>query len=438
MGEIALQLKITDVVAEYDRKVLAVSEEIADFERACVRVRTAGTVQGTWGETQMDTGNMCSRVLLESLKKSAWRHVYRGLSIEEIAPAKDKRLFEQAMSNPPDFTMDNIRATFGDYIADPWSNILRGLAEAFCDLDPAYKSHDKVKIGVAGLPKRVILSNVESYGSWGQDRLKNILNALASYQRKPLITYRELTALMADGLALKDDSILPANRTHKEEMVVVGRGIWLKRFANGNGHLFFDKDTLKDINRALAEYYGEVLPDCYTEKPDKKKSSTEVSKDLQYYPTPQHVIERMLSDINVRGKKVLEPSCGCGRILEAVSTNGGIVFGIEYDPGRAAESRAKGHNVLTANFLETVPVPKYDFVVMNPPFYGTHYGKHIEHALKFLKDGGTLVAVLPVTARYDHGIIDKIPLRKYWNDLPVGSFRESGTNINTTILLIKN
>src|SRR5690606_20791532 len=201
------------------------------------------------------------------------------------------RRFEQSMSDPAPFTMDNLRATFGKYIADPRGSILRGLAEVFCGLDPAYKSHDKVKIGVKGLPKRVILSNVSGYGSWGRERLQNILNALATYQGKPLVEWAEIDALLRDENALKES-----------------RGVTLRRFGNGNGHLFFEPDTLLDINRALAEFYGDVLPDAHEERPDKPRASTAVSKDLQYYPTPAEVVERVLDLIDLRGKLVLEPS----------------------------------------------------------------------------------------------------------------------------------
>lgn len=86
-------------------------------------------------------------------------------------------------------------------------------------------------------------------------------------------------------------------------------------------------------------------------------------------------------------------------------------------------------HLLTANFLETEPTGDFDQVVMNPPFYGRHYAKHVEHALRFLRPGGRLTAVLPATARYDHGL-----LAGRWEDLPVASFAESGTNINTTVL----
>lgn len=101
-------------------------------------------------------------------------------------------------------------------------------------------------------------------------------------------------------------------------------------------------------------------------------------------------------------------------------------------PYRAAEARMKGHAVVCANFLEQPARPEFDNVVMNPPFYGRHYVKHVQHALKFLKPGGVLVAILPATAHYDHK-----ELQGEWMDLPVGSFSESGTNVPTGILKIR-
>ena len=79
-----------------------------------------------------------------------------------------------------------------------------------------------------------------------------------------------------------------------------------------------------------------------------------------------------------------------------------------------------------ANFLQVAPDPTFDAVVMNPPFYGKHWLKHLSHAMQFLKPGGRLVCILPATAHYDHdeAVGD-------WRDLPVGSFASSGTNVPT-------
>lgn len=428
----ALQKRILDIIAEYDEKLANARQEVMAFEAAGDSLKMAATINGKYGNTTIDTGRICANTIEKSLLKSAWLVIYDMLQIKRIASAADKRKFECDIENPAPFTLDNIRSTFGNYILDPRGNILRGLAEVFCTLDQSYKSHEKVKIGVQGLPKRIILTGVRDFG-WGRDRLENILNALAQYQGKPLVTHQEVSALLEDENALlKNGEINSNNRYNPQKIRVIGRGVRLRRFNNGNGHLFFEPDTLKDINLALAEYYGEVLPDAAEEKPTKRAGSTAVSKDLQYYPTPISVIERVLENVHLRpGIKVLEPSCGCGRFMDAIKVKGAEVFGIEVDFSRANQARAKGHNVLTANFLETSPVSDYDFIVMNPPFYGKHYAMHIEHAQKFLKPGGRLISVLPVTARYDHGL-----LNGRWEDLPIGSFRESGTNINTTILTI--
>lgn len=428
-GQLALQRNLSDVVAEYDLKVAAVPQAIAAFETAGNALKTAACVGGTWGETSINTGSVYDSHLKDSLLKSAWHHIYDGLKIESIASAEDKRRFKQSMTKPAPFTLDNIRASFGDYLLNPRGNILRGMAEVFCGLDQAYKSHDKVKIGVGGLPKRIILNGCHDwYSGWGADKVRDVLNALAALQRKPLVAQDELQAIFKAEDALLSEWEMTNYKGN--QVRYPARGVRLRRFSNGNGHLFFEPDTLRDINLALAEFYGDVLPDCSEEKPEQQRASTAVSKDLQYYPTPAAVVERVLGDVRIRkGEKVLEPSCGCGRFLDAIRKTGADVMGIEVDSSRAAQARAKGHKVLLANFLETVPTGDMDHVIMNPPFYGQHYAKHVNHALKFLKPGGKLTAILPVTARYDHGLLDG-----RWSDLPVGSFSESGTNINTTVL----
>ena len=426
--------KPSDLVSEYDAKCEAIAEALAAFETAQRAIETASTIGGAYPGMRIDTGCVSATDMKRALLRSAWRHTYETYGLSQVAPATDKRRIERMFEDPPEFTIDTIRDQFGAYVIDPWGSILRGLAEVFADLDPAYKSHEKVKIGVKGLPKRVILSNVSRYGSWGRDRLRDMLNALAAYQGKPLVEYAELEALMRDGQALlRGIKYTPHNG--KEPISTPPRGVWLKRFQNGNGHLFFEPDTLRDINRALAEFYGDVLADCPEERPA-KRTSTDVSKDLQYYPTPRAVVDRVLGETySFTGKRVLEPSCGCGRFLDALRKAGAQPFGIEVDAGRSASCRERGHNVLTANFLKHPPSPEFDFVLMNPPFYGRHYAKHVRHAVRFLKPGGVLYAILPATARYDHGELDD--LLPHWSDLPVGSFSESGTNISTTVARIR-
>ena len=430
MNAPALRRSLREIVDEYDAKAGALGEAIAKFTAATNALNASCCIGSAYmGAAVSLNVTPHERSMADLLLKSAWKHVFDGLQIDRIASAKDKRRFEQMLASPPAFTLNEIRDRLGVYLLDPRHHILRGLAEVFCDLDPAYRSHSKVAIGVRGLPKRVILSNVGGYGAWGTDRLRDVLNALAAYQGLPLVEWQELRALLDNGDACLRG--IEVSQPYGEPIKTIARGVRLKRFANGNGHLLFEPVTLQDINRALAEFYGEVLPDV-EERPTKPRASTAVAKDLQYFPTPAALAADIVADAVIRrGHRVLEPSCGCGRLLDALRTTGADVLGIEVDPARAAEARAKGHSVQTANFLETVPSGDFDHVVMNPPFYGKHYARHVEHALRYLKPGGRLTAILPATARYDHGLVDGS-----WRDLPVGAFSESGTNVNTCVLTI--
>ncbi len=447
MNAIARQSTVGDLVEEYEQKHAAIDQAIADFEAAFSRLELSASVQGKFvAPVTRHRPYLSARDLRSNLLKSGWKAVYDRLQIDRIASAKDKKLFERTLEDPPELTFDNAKATFGDYLMRPRYHILRGLAEVFADLDPAFKSHSKVKIGVKGLPKRVIIYWGE-YSGYGRDKFNDIANAVAAYQGKPPIEYAEITEInecrRRGEDAVLDGRPIPAYKDGKKtEYVPPNRGLTVRIFGNGNAHVFFDTIALTDINRALAEFYGEVLPDV-EEEDAKPQDSTAVSKDLQFYWSPEDVIDRALEFAGVYNLKewhnnppepsrILEPSCGDGRIMDAVHKRGHRVLGFEYHAGRAAEARAKGHSVVTGNFLEQPATADFDFVIMNPPFYGRHYVKHVRHALKFLKPGGVLVSILPATAHYDHKELDGD-----WLDLPVGSFSEAGTNVPTGLLKIR-
>lgn len=441
---------VSDLIEEYEDKVANAPAAIAAVDEAWRNLEMASTIQGKFGGSiSRHAPHVSERDVLSSLLKSGWRAIYDRCQIDQIASADDKRLFERTFENPPELTYDNAKATFGDYLMRPRFHILRGLAEVFSQLDPAFKSHSNVKVGVKGLPKRVIVSNVGGYGSYGRDKVRDIINAIAAYRAEPLMSNAELHCLdkLSSFMGNKAGEIVFDGSHHVTAAAADGietrapnRGITVRKFVNGNGHVFFDKWALLDINRALAEFYGDVLPDA-EEEDAKPQASTAVSKDLQFYWSPKPAIQAALDAAGIyelrygderrSQMRVLEPSCGDGRILDEIRARGCQSFGIEVHAGRAAEARAKGHAVLTGNFLEQPARPEFDVVVMNPPFYGRHYVKHVRHALKFLKPGGTLISILPATAHYEHK-----ELEGRWVDLPQGSFSEAGTNVPTGILTI--
>ena len=153
------------------------------------------------------------------------------------------------------------------------------------------------------------------------------------------------------------------------------------------------------------------------------------------------------------GAHVLEPSAGTGHIVRALRAKKPNlkITAVELHPDRVAQLRKlEGPNVqiIARNFLNEPAFPVYDAVVMNPPFYGTHWMDHVRHAWDFLKDGGRLVAVLPVSAAVAETPkhlafrrwAEKANGGRIWglfSDLPPESFLEAGTRINTTILSLR-
>jgi SAM-dependent methyltransferase len=437
--------RVSEIIDEYQAKADNAQDAVDAYRAAEAALGSASTVCGKYVRPMVnDRVRADANEVRRNLLASAWRALYDTMQIDRLASADDRRRFERLFAAPPPLSIVTVREHFGDYILRPRHNILRGLAEVFCALDPAYRSHSNVKIGVSRLPKRIILSSFGSYGSYGRDHFRDLVNAMAALRGQPLMMQEEILAIN-DAHRAGDDAILhgamfPRLTNSADGMLELpNRGLTIRKFQNGNAHVFFSPAALRDVNMALAEFYGDVLPDT-PDEPSAKQPGTAVAKDLQFYPTPAKVIATILDEVgiyaldgyrNTKRALVLEPSCGDGRVMEAIRQRGHQLLGVEVDPARAAQARAKGLNVVTGNFLEQPPEPIFDFVVMNPPFYGRHYVKHVRHALRFLKPGGRLVSVLPASAHYDHK-----ELTGKWEDLPVASFAESGTNIPTGYLIM--
>ena len=51
------------------------------------------------------------------------------------------------------------------------------------------------------------------------------------------------------------------------------------------------------------------------------------------------------------------------------------------------------------DFLAVPPAPVYDRVIMNPPFTRGQDVTHVQHALRFVRPGRRLVAVMPASIK---------------------------------------
>jgi predicted RNA methylase len=207
-------------------------------------------------------------------------------------------------------------------------------------------------------------------------------------------------------------------------------GKWEKR---EKAHIF-PEDARDTVMAALAE--GRV----------------ETAQEAGWFPTPPHVVEQLieLAHLPDQGCYILEPSAGEGAIAGPLLARGHRVDMVEKDHGRArklydligtpSDHRQQGRSaggVVAMDFMAFNSDRCYDRVIMNPPFAGKTDVEHVDHALRMLKPGGRLVAVMSagIAFRKDKataGLLDRSTLIK---QLPEGTFKQSGTSVNTVIAI---
>lgn len=171
------------------------------------------------------------------------------------------------------------------------------------------------------------------------------------------------------------------------------------------------------------------------------KEVIDQKKSFQAFFTPPKIAARAVELAEVNGKSVLEPSCGAGNLLVEIRVFGAkIIKGVEINGEFAEQARSKGFTVANIDFFKLNPkddtIGYVDRVVMNPPYDKNTWVKHIEHAWKFLKDGGRLVAICP-NAQHNRFFKKFIEGKDYSiEEIEAGAFAESGTQIATMIVVI--
>jgi predicted RNA methylase len=167
-------------------------------------------------------------------------------------------------------------------------------------------------------------------------------------------------------------------------------------------------------------------------------------KTYNAFYTPADVAERLADLADLKGGMFcLEPSAGEGAIATVLRDRVCVVTCVEINPQTARSLERQGFETIPQDFLTVAPTPKlqFDRVVMNPPFAGNQDIAHVTHALKFLKPGGKLVAVMGKGFTFG----EAKPRREFRQlmadlggrilcDLPAGTFKESGTDVATVVV----
>lgn len=154
----------------------------------------------------------------------------------------------------------------------------------------------------------------------------------------------------------------------------------------------------------------------------------------QLFQTPPELAKRLVALLG-SPSRVLEPSAGLGRLLDAITRD---CVAIEQAPQLCAElfrQERERVRILQRDFLTVSPdeLGQFDGIAINPPFHLRSDIAHIEHALSFLAPGGRLAALCMNTPHREKALRH---LCDHWEEIPAGAFRSEGTGIATVLLRI--
>lgn len=395
---------------------------------------------------------------------ATWRYVLERMGVGRLLDAEEKEKLrkqqeyiperpkhsrmmiderEMAKGMPP-LTVDNILATLENLAANSGDMWRRGIANSFSKLDKRFKSHDGWKIG-----SRIIITRfVESSGSFRY-----------GYRRDMMLDI-ERVFLILDGIEPREEygsivADIEKNRNylhgpHQSEHE--GDYFKVRIFQNGNAHLWFkNKELVKQVNKLLAEYYGEVLADDHTEHEEDPLENRKLTpaRRFGFFPTQPAAADKVIKEAKLRtGMRVLEPSAGTGcLVLPALELVPNLDIHCVDIQGRFKTEIPSSRiaRFIVRDFLALSPdeLGLFDRIIMNPPFDMQRDIDHVSHAIKFLKPGGRLVSIMSAGVEFRENK-KAVAFRKLiksgsprWGSsfygLPARSFSAVGTNVNTLI-----
>ena len=163
-----------------------------------------------------------------------------------------------------------------------------------------------------------------------------------------------------------------------------------------------------------------------------------IKKYFQFFPTPIELAKKIIKLAEITPDDIcLEPSAGMGNIAQFMP-NCDV---IELHEDNRKTLIDKGFNLVHDDFLTFIPEKKYTAIVMNPPF---SKGQDIEHVTKAIEMAERIVVAITsasVMFRNDKKTEAFRKLVAYYKgtieELPAESFKESGTQVNTCLIVVR-
>lgn len=220
-----------------------------------------------------------------------------------------------------------------------------------------------------------------------------------------------------------------------------------------NGQL--DRDLYEDVNKVLVGAGGKWNRKAKAHVFDRDPrevlglaittgKAANIKKDLQAFYAPEPLARRMVMLAEIKDNhRVIEPSAGMGAIADQIVTATGVrPLCVDIDSHAVETLIEKGHKAIRNDFLTFLKFEHYDRFVMNPPFTGGQDMAHVTHAIECTAPGGRVVALMSPSwqrlqtkkAKAFRSLVE--PMITHAEDVPAGTFKESGTNVATVLIVI--
>lgn len=395
-----------------------------------------------------------NKLISNYIDKQIWEHVIESTELDKLFDKQARKEFTDSLINDcPPFTVETCMATIEGLLGD--SNIIfqRGVANSFSELDRRFKSHDGFKIG-----SRMIFDRAfNEWGSWNYHTRKE--DSIRDVERVFLKLDNKENCEKYAGIIGDIDNIRKTKGFGKTSFIVENDYFKAKIYLNGNLHLWFKRtDLLRKVNLILANYYGEVIGESSeVANPSDLGPSYHITpaKNYGYFPTSEETAIKLFDRLgidNIKGLRVLEPSAGCGVLARLVRDKGGDVTCIELQESHSNSLKEQGFNVINKDFLSLTPkdIGYFDIIIANPPFDNGRDSDHLRHMLGFLNEKGRLASIMSASAELSsssrHSSLREYISKnykaidwgdRYYRDLPMGSFKHCGTNVNTITIALK-
>lgn len=164
--------------------------------------------------------------------------------------------------------------------------------------------------------------------------------------------------------------------------------------------------------------------------------------NMDFYPTPIDVAQRMIDLIDVSGKTILEPSAGYGSIVIELKKAGANVIACELDQRLRLivedECRVIADDFFT---VSSEMISHVDAIIMNPPFRNAD--RHIQHAFDIAPQGCKIIALCntaTIENKYSshrwrlNQLIDEHGYSLDWGTCFDDAQRQTGVNVSMVYL----